>query len=77
MLSLELITSTTLNSLKNRRFFYLGVKVGKFRSGRFIKWGSKKWKFAGAYSYPALNQVKKYCDDEAKNRHNRQLQIGN
>ena len=64
-------------SLKNRRFFYLGVKVGKFRYGRFIQWRSKKWKFAGAYSYPALDQVKKYCDDEAKNRHSRQLQIGN
>lgn len=63
-------------ALKNRRFLYLGIKLGKFRYGRFIQWKSKKWKFASAHSYPALNQVKKYCDDEVNNRHSYQLKIG-
>ncbi len=52
--------------IKNRRLIYFRIKLGKFRWGKFISCRSKKWKFSKAYSYPALDKVKKYCEEDNK-----------
>ncbi len=54
-------------AIKNRRLLFIGIMLNKFPLGKIIHYHTKKWKYASAYSYPALKAVIEYCEIK-KNR---------
>lgn len=49
-------------SIRNRRLLFVGIRLNKFPLGKLFHYSSKKYRYHSVYSYPALKDVRAYCE---------------
>ncbi|MBL7922298.1 MAG: hypothetical protein JNJ40_18430 [Bacteroidia bacterium] len=51
-------------SIKNRALLFIGIRLNYFPVGKIVRYHTKKWRYASAYSFPTLKAVKEYCENK-------------